>query len=296
MRILLFGRNGQVGWELQRALQPLGTVTALSHREADFDDPASLRACFSSPFDVVVNAAAYTAVDQAEKEEASAMRVNAEAVGVIAEQARRCNALLIHYSTDYVFDGSAATPYAESDPTNPLSAYGRSKLAGEANIAAVGGAWLTMRTSWVFGRRGKNFVKTMLRLAGERDTLRVVDDQVGAPTSAPLIADVTAHVIRGAAEEIRDTRFASAVLHLTAGGSTSWHGFATRAIERAARAGMFGERRIDVQPITTDAFPLPGRRPMNSRLDTERLRTRYGIALPDWTIGADACVDELTAR
>ena len=293
MRILLFGTNGQVGWELQRALQRLGDVIALSRNEADFDAPDSLRACFDSRFDVVVNAVAYTAVDQAEQEEDRAMRVNAEAVGVIAEEARRQEALLIHYSTDYVFDGTSPVPYREEDRPDPQSAYGRSKRAGEVAIEASGCEYLILRTSWVFAARGRNFLRTILRLAAERETLRIVGDQYGAPTSARLIADCTASVIERAMNERRVLRLASGTYHLTASGRASWHEFATHVVERARMQAAMALAVTAIQSIPSSEYPVPARRPANSSLDTTRVRERFGVHLPDWRIGVDLCLEEL---
>lgn len=293
MHILLFGTSGQVGWELQRALQPVGVVTALSRAQVDFDDPESLRLCFASKPDVVINAVAYTAVDQAEEDEERAIRINAEAVGVLADESYRCGALLIHFSTDYVFDGTSAAPYTESEAPHPASVYGRSKLLGEVAIQASHCDHLILRTSWVFSRRGKNFVKTILRLAQEREVLKIVADQVGAPTSASLIADVTAHVVRAAMVERTSGGFESELLHLTATGSTSWHGFAEYIVGCARSHGALAAKPLAILPIATTEFPLLARRPPNSRLDTTRLRERYALTLPDWAPAVASCVEEL---
>lgn len=295
-RILLFGTTGQVGFELHRALQPLGEIVALSRSEADFDDPQSLRRHFSTSFDVVVNAVAYTAVDQAETDEGRAMRINAEAVAVLADEARKAGALLVHYSTDYVFDGTSEVPYREGDATAPQSAYGRSKRAGEEAIVASGCDHLILRTSWVFASRGRNFVRTILRLAAERETLRIVGDQYGAPTSARLIADVTAHVVAHAAHERTTGPFASAILHLVASGRTTWHGFATEIVEAARRLDWPGlvVQRIDA--ITTAEFPVPAKRPANSSLANNRLAQRFGQHLPDWKVGVRLVLEELSER
>ena len=292
MRILLFGTTGQVGWELQRALQPLGSVVAASRAEADFDDPESLRSWFATPPDVVVNAVAYTAVDQAESDAERAMRVNATSVAVIADEARACGALLIHYSTDYVFDGTSAAPYREDDATNPQSEYGRSKLAGETAIATSGADHLVLRTSWVYASRGKNFLRTILRLAGEREALRIVGDQYGAPTSARLIADCTAQIVAKAMVERASGTFASGIYHLAAAGRTSWHGFASHIVDQAKR------RSMTLKVETIDAIPaaeysVPAKRPVNSSLDTSRLTERYGIVFPVWSDGVDLCLAEL---
>ncbi len=280
MRLLLLGKNGQVGWELQRSLAPLGEVMALGREEADLADAASLRAAVATAApDVIVNAAAYTAVDKAESEPERADRINHRAVAELAALAAARDALLVHYSTDYVFDGRKVGPYIESDPTGPLGVYGQTKLAGEAAVTASGARALVFRTSWVHAGRGGNFIRTMLRLAGERDSLRVVADQIGAPTSAALIADITAQAI-GAA-------LAPGVYHLTAAGETSWHGLAQFVIAEALAAGVpLRARPETVTAITTAEYPTPAARPANSRLDTAKLRRALGIALPDWREGA----------
>lgn len=300
-RILLFGTTGQVGWELRRALQPLGEVVAVSRAEADFDRPETLRSFFSLRPTVVVNAVAYTAVDQAETDAERAMRVNGEAVGVLADEAGKCGALLVHYSTDYVFDGSKAGAYVETDATNPQSQYGRSKRAGEEAIVASGCDHLVLRTSWVFTSRGKNFLRTILRLAGERESLRIVGDQYGAPTSARLIADVTAQIVGRVAADRADGgiaagRFESGIHHLAAAGTTSWHGFAEYIVERASASGWTPLVARTIDAIATSEYPVPAPRPPNSRLDTTRLSERFGIALPDWRTGVDLCIAELQER
>jgi dTDP-4-dehydrorhamnose reductase len=272
LRILLLGKKGQVGWELARALAPLGEVTALGRAELDLADvPRLIATVRALQPEVIVNAAAYTAVDKAESEQDAAFAVNATAPRVLAEEAKRSGALLVHFSTDYVFDGAKATPYVEEDPTNPLNVYGASKLAGERAIAAAGCRHLILRTSWVYGPRGANFMLSMLRLARERPQLRVVDDQVGAPTSSRAIADATAAVlVRAMASPGLEGLY-----HLTASGETSWCGFA-RAI--LARAGI----EIPVVPIPTEQYPTPARRPRNSRLDCARLRAAFGVTLAPW--------------
>ena len=295
-RILLFGTTGQVGWELRRALQPLGDVVAVSRAEADFDRPETLRALFAERPAVVVNAVAYTAVDQAESDVERAMRVNGEAVAVLADEAKRCDALFVHYSTDYVFDGRKEGPYVESDPTAPQSSYGRSKRAGEEAIEASGGDHLVLRTSWVFTSRGKNFLRTILRLAGERESLRIVGDQFGAPTSARLIADVTAQVVARALAERSAGAFKSGIYHLAAAGTTSWHGFAAYIVERARAAGWTPLVARTIDAIATAEYPVPAPRPANSRLDTSKLAERFGIAFPDWRTGVDLCIAELQDR
>lgn len=295
MRILVAGKTGQVGWELQRSLQCLGEVIAVDHRAFDLAQPALLAAQLDRlrP-DVVVNAAAYTAVDKAESEEALATVVNSDAVGAMADWSAKQDALFLHYSTDYVFDGAGQAPWRPADAAAPLSAYGRSKLAGERAVAASGCRHLVLRTSWVYASRGRNFLRTVQRLAAERDELRIVDDQVGAPTSARLVADATAHLIRGATAEAADGRFVSGVLHLTAGGSTSWHGFAAAIVEglRVRGAKLRCERIVG---IPTVEYPTPARRPRNSRLDCSTLEQRFGLLLPDWQHGLALCLDESLA-
>lgn len=298
MKILVLGSQGQVGWELARSLLPLGEVTALSRAEADLANPDALRKAIRSHApELIVNAAAYTAVDKAETEEASAFAANSVAPGVLAEEARQQNALLIHYSTDYVFDGNLARPYTETDATNPQSAYGRSKLVGEAAIEAVGGAYLILRTSWVYGARGHNFLQTMLRLARERETLRVVADQTGAPTWARWIADATAHVARQALSRKADGGFTSGVYHLTCGGAVSWHGFASEIIAQYRRLQPSEVLAVGtITPITTAEYPLPAKRPANSRLDCTKLRLDYGVAQPDWQSALRLCLEDLPRR
>lgn len=299
MRILLCGANGQVGTELRRSLAPLGEVVATTRsgqlddgtlcETADFDVPASLPGLIAriAP-GLVVNAAAYTAVDRAETEPASAFRANAEAPAVIAAACADRGATLVHYSTDYVFDGSGSRAYREDDPTAPLGVYGASKLAGEQAIRASGARHLILRTAWVYAAHGKNFLRTMLRLAAERDELRVVADQVGTPTPASLIADVTAQVLRRAP-------LRAGTWHLTARGQTSWHGFA-EAIVRGAHARGLLDRVPRVVPITTADYPTPAARPAWSVLDIGRLQREFEIRLPTWQDGLGDVLDELAGR
>jgi dTDP-4-dehydrorhamnose reductase len=294
--ILLLGKNGQVGWELQRALAPLGTLVA-----CDFDSPGDLKADFSAPEslralvrrvkpDVVVNAAAHTAVDKAESEPERARALNALAPGVVAEEAQAAGALMVHYSTDYVFDGSGTHWRDEGSPTAPLSVYGRTKLEGEQRVREAGGLHLILRTSWVFAARGGNFAKTMLRLAAEREQLKVVDDQYGAPTSAELLADVTAHALL----RVQANPALGGLYHCVAGGEVSWFGYARHVIERGRAAGRSLKLPADgLQPISTQDFPLPAPRPLNSRLATEKLQRSFGLALPHWRKGADRMLDEI---
>ncbi len=281
--ILLFGCDGQVGWQLQRALSPLGVVTALDRAQCDLADPAAIRAAIAAVKPrIIVNAAAYTAVDRAESEPALARAVNATAPTVMAEAAKPLGALLVHYSTDYVFDGSKPAPYVESDPTCPLSVYGASKRDGEDGILAAGGRALIFRTSWVFGARGHNFVKTVLRLAGEGKALRIVDDQVGAPTPAALISDVTGQILAATrrGSEIGDSR----LYHLAAADPVSWCGFAREILRLAATTpGLEGLPTPEsVAAIGTADYPTPARRPANSRLDCGRLEDDFDLDLPDW--------------
>lgn len=282
--ILLLGKDGQVGWQLQRSLAPLGRVSAVGRGECDLSDLDALRARVRAERPrIIVNAAAYTAVDQAEREPELAHRVNAEAPGLLAEEAKASGALLVHYSTDYVFDGSKDSPWVETDATNPLSVYGRSKLAGEQAIAATGARALVFRTSWVFGARGKNFVKTILRLAGEGRPLRIVDDQVGSPTPAAMISTVSGLVLAA----LRRGELAGegcTLYHLAAANPVSWCGFAREILALAARTPGFGELPApeSVTPIATADYPLPAPRPRNSRLDCRKLESDFSLELPDW--------------
>lgn len=296
MKILLLGKGGQVGWELQRSLAPVGEVVALGTAEADFERPDELRDVVRriSP-GVIVNAAAYTAVDEAERDVGKAYRINAEAVGVLGEEAARNGAWLIHYSTDYVFDGEKSEPYLEDDATNPLSVYGKSKLAGEDLIRASGARHLVFRTSWVFAARGANFARTMLALAREREELRVVADQFGAPTSAELIADVTAlalHCLSGRNSGDPDL---SGTYHLTAAGVTSWHGYARYVLELAQARGI--DLKVGpelVQAVPASAYPVLAPRPRNSQMNTSRLSTAFGLHLPQWQYHVRRLMDEIT--
>jgi len=293
LKIVLLGKDGQVGWELQRALAPLGDVVALGRGDGDLREPDAIAAKVRAVAPQwIVNAAAYTAVDRAESESDLAQLVNATAVGALARAAHAANAWLVHFSSDYVFDGSGEKPWREDDPTAPLGAYGRSKLAGEELVRASRCRHLILRTSWVFAARGTNFVRTMLRLARERDSLRVVADQAGAPTGAELIADVTAHAMRRAASEPQ----LAGTYHLAAAGEASWNAVARRAIARARERGA-PVRVADgaIEAIPSAAYPQAARRPSNSRLDTTKLRGAFGLALPPWQAGVDRVVDELTA-
>jgi len=295
MKILLFGKNGQVGWELQRSLAPLGELIALDadSREmcGDFTDLDGLIQTIRAVApDVIVNAAAHTAVDKAESEPELVRTINALAPAALAQEAKRCNAWLIHYSTDYVFDGSGERPWRETDSTAPLSVYGATKLEGEQLIQQTGCKHLIFRTSWVYGARGGNFAKTMLRLAQERDSLTVIDDQIGAPTGADLLADITAHAIRAAWQQPE----LSGLYHLVATGETSWHGYASFVLDYARRAGIPLKVAPDaIQPVPSSAFPTPAKRPLNSRLDTAKLRSAFGLALPVWQNGVARMLAEV---
>ncbi len=297
MKILLFGKGGQVGWELQRSLAVLGEVIALDFGSVglcgNFADLAGLAATIRQVApDVIVNAAAHTAVDKAESEPELARTLNALAPGVLADEAQKLGAWLVHYSTDYVFDGSGNTPWRETDATGPLSVYGQTKLEGEQAVARCT-RHLIFRTSWVFAARGGNFAKTMLRLAREREQLSVIADQFGAPTGAELLADVTAHALRSVLSEPESSRLAG-LYHLVAAGETSWHGFACHVLERAqARGQTLKAGPANVLAIGTADYPTPAKRPFNSRLDTTRLRTAFGLHLPDWRIGVDRMLDEI---
>ena len=291
MNILLLGKSGQVGWELQRSLSVLGRVTALGHDEADFTQPQAVAQTVRAlrP-DVIVNAAAHTAVDKAEGEPARARLLNATTPGVLAEEAARLGAWLVHYSTDYVFDGSGDRPWVETDAPAPLSVYGATKLEGERLIQQSGCRHLILRTSWVYAARGGNFAKTMLRLAQERERLTVIDDQWGAPTGADLLADVTAHAVRHLQSRPGD----GGLYHCVASGETNWHSYAKYVLEHARQAQPAIElKATEVAPVPTSAFPTPARRPHNSRLDTTRLQTTFGLVLPPWQQGVARMLTEI---
>ena len=294
MKILLLGKNGQVGWELQRSLAPLGELIALDRQTVDglcgdLSDLDALRATIRQVKpDVIVNAAAYTAVDKAESETELADRVNGQASKVMAEEAASLDAWLIHYSTDYVFSGQGLKPWQESDAVAPVNHYGASKLAGENAITASGCKHLIFRTSWVYGARGNNFAKTMLRLAKDRETLSVIADQIGAPTGADLIADVTALAI----QQVLQRPELSGLYHLAASGEVSWHGYASHVIGFAQDNGE--QLAVTaINPIETTAYPTPARRPLNSRLNTQKLRDNFSLHLPDWQSGVTRMLREV---
>jgi dTDP-4-dehydrorhamnose reductase len=286
LKILVTGKLGQVGFELQRALAPLGQVVAVGHAECDLTDPEGIRQLVRrvAP-DVIVNPAAYTAVDKAESDSATAFAVNTQAPHVIGEEAAKLGALVVHYSTDYVFDGSKDGPYVEDDLPDPQSIYGRSKLDGERALMAANPQHLILRTSWVVGAHGSNFAKTMLRLAAERDRLTVVSDQFGAPTSAALLADLTAHLVRQH-QLTHSGAFPYGIYHVAAGGETNWCDYARFVIAEALAVGMSLKVTPEtVFPLTTADYPTPAKRPANSRLDTSRFRDTFGLHLPTWQEG-----------
>lgn len=300
MRILIVGREGQLAWELRRTLACLGEVVALGRGSIpalDLAVPSSVQAAVRALApDLLVNAAAYTAVDRAEKEPELAWRVNAEGPSALAAEAKRLGIGLIHYSTDYVFAGSSSRPYREDDPTDPQNAYGLSKLAGEEAICASGVPHLILRTAWVYGARGHNFLKTMLRLLAERELVRVVDDQIGTPTWSRMIAEATALLVfqslRGGRINLDDV---SGVYHLACGGRTSWYGFACAIRERAMKLGLLTPAAGRLEPIPTGDYPTPARRPAYSVLDSSRLYQRFGIVPPDWRDTLDLCLADITA-
>jgi dTDP-4-dehydrorhamnose reductase len=291
--ILVTGVNGQVGYELLRTLQGLGRVVGLDRAALDLSDLDCVRAVVRElKPSIIVNPAAYTAVDKAETDEVTARRLNAEAPAVLAEEAARCGAALIHYSTDYVFDGTKDGAYVEDDATNPQNVYGLTKLEGEQAIAASGCAHLVLRTSWVYGRRGKNFLLTMLKLGAERPELRVVADQIGAPTWSNSIATVTAHIVAQglAAQRAGDAnwwRERSGVYHFSATGETSWHGFAEAIFDTA-----MGDKAPKVLPIPASDYPVPAKRPANSRMATDKLARTFGVQLPEWRDALRLCLGD----
>jgi dTDP-4-dehydrorhamnose reductase len=293
LRILLTGSTGQVGWELTRTLMPLGRVVTPGENQFNLARPESLGAFVNTMRpDVIINAAAYTAVDKAEQEPNLAFAVNAAAPSELAKAARRHNALLVHYSTDYVFDGKKAGAYSEENAPYPINVYGRSKLAGDEAVRASGADYLIFRTSWVFAARGKNFLTTILRLAGEREELRIVADQFGAPTWARLVADVTVLALQQDLARRKSSRFDSGTFNLTAAGETSWHGFASAIIKAARERGATLKCR-KVVPITSAEYPLPATRPANSRLSGAKLAERYGLEMPGWDCCMHLCLAEL---
>jgi len=295
MRILLIGKNGQVGWELQRSLPPLGEVVAFDFPDVDLGNPKSLPAVvrYVKP-QVIVNAAAYTAVDKAENEPELASCVNGDSVGVLAREAAENGAWMVHYSTDYVFDGTGTRPWTERDATNPVNAYGRSKLLGEQQLAASGCRHLLFRTSWVYAARGHNFVRTILKLAAERDSLRVIADQFGVPTPAELLADVTALAIRQVCASGTTGESLAGPYHLVPRGETTWHGIAVAAVEAALVTGAALKLTpSSIAAIPASEYPLPAPRPANSRLSVDRVEEVFGIRCPDWRAHLARIVSEL---
>jgi len=298
MKILLFGKGGQVGWELQRSLSPLGELTALDFDSTDFHADFSRPAALADTVralrpDVIVNAAAHTAVDKAESEPEFAATLNAEAPRVLAREAAALGAWLVHYSTDYVFDGSGDAARDESAATGPLSVYGRTKLDGEDHIRAGGCQHLILRTSWVYAARGGNFARAMLKLAAERESLAVVDDQFGAPTGADLLADITAHALRAVQREPQ----LGGTYHAVAAGETHWHGYARFVIEWARAHGLPVKVAADaIKAVPTSAYPTPARRPLNSRLATGKLRGAFNLTLPGWQTGVERMLTEAYGR
>lgn len=298
MKILLFGKNGQVGWELQRSLAPLGELVALDRHSlnycGDLSNLAGIRETVRAlrP-DVIVNAAAYTAVDKAETETELAHIINALAPATLAEEAKNCGAFLLHYSTDYVFDGSGDQAWREDDQVGPLSVYGQTKLAGEQAIQASGCEYLIFRTSWVYAARGNNFAKTMLRLAQEREQLSVINDQIGAPTGAELLADVSAHAIRTAIQNPELT----GIYHLAAAGETSWYDYAHFVLDYARQSGMaLKTSKQAVTAIPTSHYPTPAQRPLNSRLNTEKLKSAFDLRMPNWQTGVERMLNEIYGK
>lgn len=298
MKILLLGKRGQVGWELQRSLTPLGEVVALSHDSQNYcGDLTNLQGLAETVRqikpNIIVNAAAYTAVDQAEGEPELARILNTDAPAVLGREAELLGAWLIHYSTDYVFDGSGTTPWLETDATGPLSTYGATKLTGEQAIQKSGCNYLIFRTSWVYSARGNNFAKTMMRFATERENLTVIDDQIGAPTGSDLLADVTAHTIRS----VQDHPELGGLYHLVAGGETSWHGYASFVINHALNTGCKLKTSLNsIEPVPSHAFPTAARRPKNSRLDASKLQANFDLTLPHWQAGVTRMLTEILEK
>jgi len=295
MKILLFGEKGQVGWELQRSLIPLGELVALNSTSENFCGDLTNLAGIKQTVrkiapDIIVNAAAYTAVDKAEKEPELAQILNAEAPGVLAQEAKQLNARLIHYSTDYVFNGTGDQPYLETNPTEPLNVYGETKLEGEKKIQTSGCSHLIFRTSWVYATYGNNFIKTMLRLAQHRDKLTIVNDQIGSPTGAELIADVTAHALL----TLKHNPEVSGLYHLAAKGYTSWYDFAKFILKHAEHANIpLKVQSIALQPIKSSDFPLPAKRPLNSRLNICKLQKTFNLILPKWQVNVSRTLTEI---
>lgn len=297
MKILLFGKNGQVGWELNRSLQPLGEVVALGREDADFSNPEGLRKYVReiNP-DVIVNAVAYTAVDKAEENEELAKIINSVSPGVLAEEAVKTNALLVHYSTDYIFDGTKTSSYVETDEPNPINAYGRTKLVGEQVIQSSGCDYLIFRTSWVYASRGHNFLLTILKLAKERDGLSIVADQMGAPTSARLIAETTILCLYQAVKEKKTEDFSSNLYHLTTSGFTSWHGFASEIVNAISKDLDLQLKVKNIKEIPTTDYPTPANRPINSQLSLLKLERVFNVKMPNWHQALSLCLEDITKK
>jgi dTDP-4-dehydrorhamnose reductase len=297
MKILLFGKGGQVGWELQRSLAPLGELVALDFDSTDYCGDFTNLAGLAETVraikpDVIVNSGAHTAVDKAESEPDLVRTLNALAPGVLAKEAAAIGAWLVHYSTDYVFDGSGSVPWLETDTPAPLNVYGRTKLEGEQLIQASGCKHLIFRTSWVYGARGGNFAKTMLRLSQEREVLKVINDQIGAPTGAELLADVTAHAIRQAGMQ-KGGAVPSGIYHLVAEGEVSWFDYASHVVAFAKKSSVAAKIRANsIEPVPTTAFPTAAQRPLNSRLNTAKLQATFGVRLPNWKQGVERMLTE----
>ena len=293
MKILLFGKNGQVGWELNRSLQSLSDVITLDREQADFSNPESLRQIIQEiKPDVIINAVAYTAVDKAEEEESLAEKINSIAPAVLAEEALKIGALFVHYSTDYVFDGSKNSPYLETDTANPINVYGRTKLAGEQAVRSSGCDYLIFRTSWVYASRGHNFLLTMLKLAKDRDELSVVSDQTGSPTSARLIADTTLVCLQQSIKERFTRIFSSHLYHLTTSGKTSWHGFAEEIMRVAKEQGLPVNVK-NISQVPTSSYPTPAKRPLNSQLGLNKIESNFTIKMPDWKVALKTTIQDI---
>ena len=295
--ILITGKNGQVGWELQRSLMPLGRIVAVDRQTMDLSDNDSIVNCIRDiKPDIIVNAAAYTAVDKAEEEPDLAMQINGTAPGIIAHEAKALGALLVHYSTDYVFDGTKQTPYLETDTPNPINEYGRSKLAGEQAIQSIDCDHLIFRTSWVYGTRGKNFLLTMLKLMRERKELRVIDDQRGTPTWSRLIAESSSISIWQSVVGRNRSSFGSGLFHLIPTGATTWYGFTKEIIQIAENLGAFTIQTQKIVPVTTGEYPTSATRPLNSRLAIGCFSERFGVALPSWEACLDLCLSGFSGQ
>lgn len=290
LNIVVVGREGQLAWELERCLASLGRVTALGRPQVDLLHPRSAaRMIHELKPEVIVNAAAYTSVDPAETEPEVAKAVNAEAPGMLAEEARSINALFIHYSTDYVYDGAKKSPYTESDPAHPINVYGKSKLAGDRAVQSVGGSYLILRTSWVYGSRGRNFLRTILKLAVEREELRIVADQIGAPTWSHDVANATGQIIGGLASTSDGLALGErrGIYNITARGAVSWCGFARAIVEGMGRSGIDRAALARIVPITTEEYHATAARPRNSVLSNDKIREAFGVVLPDWKLSLE---------